>query len=97
MSSSTDTRGGGLDPSPPTSDSSGTGRWLTPRMITGGVLALAALVFVFQNTEKATVNILTFDITAPGWMWMLLLFLAGIVVGSVSPWFRRRQPAGTRR
>ena len=90
MSFSTDTRGGGSTRRRPPATRAAPAGGLTPRMITE-VLALAALVFVFQNTEKATVNILTFDITAPGWMWMLLLFLAGIVVGSVSPWFRRRQ------
>jgi uncharacterized integral membrane protein len=61
-----------------------------PKLIVGIVLAVLALVFIFQNTEKREVNFLFWDISAPTWLWMLIVFAAGVVVGLLIPRFRNR-------
>ena len=54
---------------------------LTPRAITALVVAAAALIFVFSNTEDITLNFLWFELRAPGWITLLALFGAGLAVG----------------
>jgi uncharacterized integral membrane protein len=55
------------------------------------VLAALALVFVFQNTGKGQVSFLLWDIEAAAWLWMLVLFLAGVAVGLLLPRIRARR------
>lgn len=64
---------------------------LAPRTIAGIALGVVALVFVAQNTSRGRVNFLFWDLDAPAWVWMLILFAAGVVVGSLSPWLRGRR------
>jgi len=63
---------------------------LSPKLIIGVILAVVALVFILQNTSKSRVDLFVWDFAAPKWIWMLILFGAGLVVGSIFPWFRRR-------
>lgn len=63
---------------------------LRPKVVVAGVLALLALVFILQNAGTRRVELLFWDVSAPSWLWMVVLFGAGVVVGSVFPWFRRR-------
>ena len=60
----------------------------SPKLIVGAIIAILALVFVFQNTDKKRVNFLWMDFNAPAWMWLLVIFLAGSLVGYT---FARRQ------
>lgn len=62
---------------------------LTPKAILGIVIAVLALVFVFQNTKRGHVHFLFWSISMPGWIWLLVVFAAGVVVGSMFPWLRR--------
>ncbi|RMI29697.1 lipopolysaccharide assembly protein LapA domain-containing protein [Nocardia stercoris] len=64
---------------------------LSPKMVAGLIIAILALIFVFQNTHRGRVNIYFWSVEAPAWLWMLTLFVSGVVVGSVFPWFRRRR------
>jgi uncharacterized integral membrane protein len=66
---------------------------LRPKVIIAGVIGLLALVFILQNAGSRRVEFLLWDVTAPSWLWMLVLFGAGVAVGSVFPWFRRRPKA----
>ena len=50
---------------------------LTRRRIIAGIIAVAALLFIFQNTGRGTFHFLTFNITAPRWLWLLGVFAAG--------------------
>ena len=61
------------------------------KLIIGGILAVLGLIFVFQNTTRGQVNFLFWDVTAPAWVWLVLLFVLGVVVGSLFPWGRRKQ------
>lgn len=54
------------------------------------ILGVLALVFIFQNTDQASVNLFAWEVTAPGWVWLLGLFVVGVAVGSVFPWLRRK-------
>ena len=69
----------------------GISRFLSPKTITALVLAVLALIFVFQNTGRGTVQLYFWEITAPAWVWTLTLFIAGAIVGSLFPWLRRRR------
>jgi uncharacterized integral membrane protein len=62
----------------------------SPRVIIGGVIGLLALIFILQNTGREHIHFLVLDIENPAWVWLLVLFAAGFVVGSIFPWFRRR-------
>ena len=53
----------------------------TPKMIIGAVLGVLALVFIFQNSQKGTVQFLWMDFTTAYWIWLLLMFLIGGLVG----------------
>lgn len=64
---------------------------ISPRLVAGVVVAVLALIFVFQNTGRGTVQFFFWDIDAPAWLWLLVLFAAGVVVGSMFPWLRRKK------
>jgi uncharacterized integral membrane protein len=57
--------------------------WWPPstRQIVGGVIAIVALLFVFQNRATAHFNFLWLDFKAPRWIWLLVVFGAGVVTG----------------
>lgn len=56
-------------------------RSIGPKQIAIGVLGILAVVFIFQNTGKGKVHFLWFDITAPAWLWLIVVFLIGGAVG----------------
>jgi len=55
------------------------------------VIAIAALTFVFSNVGPATLRFLFLQFTMPAWGWFLAVLLAGVVIGSLFPWFRPRK------
>jgi uncharacterized integral membrane protein len=63
----------------------------SPKVIGGVVLAVLALVFVFQNTDKGKVHFLFFSVTTQAWIWLLGVFVAGVVVGLLIPRMRGRR------
>ncbi len=65
--------------------------FISARLVVVTAIAALALVFVFQNTDSRRVDFLVWNLELPSWLWMLVLFLAGALVGSVFPWFRRRR------
>jgi len=61
-----------------------TGNWtdfVTPKLVIGVLIAIVALLFVFQNTSTGGFHFLFFDIKAPRWLWLLGVFAAGGVSG----------------
>jgi uncharacterized integral membrane protein len=50
-----------------------------------------ALLFALQNTEEKHVRFLVWSWSMPAWIWLIVIFAAGVVVGSVFPWLRRRR------
>lgn len=65
---------------------------LSPKAITAIVVAVLSLIFIFQNTSKGTIKFGWWNITAPAWLWLIVLFAAGVVFGSIFPWFRKKKP-----
>ena len=62
-----------------------------PKVVAGIVIAVLALVFVFQNTGEGRIDILFWSVSMPTWIWLLVIFVAGVAVGSLFPWMRRRR------
>jgi uncharacterized integral membrane protein len=61
------------------------------KVVTGLVVGVLAVVFVLQNTDQKHVTFLLWSWSMPLWIWLLVIFAAGVVVGSVFPWLRRRR------
>jgi len=66
----------------------------TPKQIIAAIIGLLALIFIFQNTKEGTVNFLFWDITVATWIWLLLVFIAGGVVGYLIAMRRIKRAAG---
>jgi uncharacterized integral membrane protein len=66
----------------------------SPKLVIVAIVAVLALVFVFQNTDRKTVNFLWMDFEAPAWMWLLVIFLAGALVGYMFARRRARRATG---
>ena len=64
---------------------------LSGRTILIIVLSVLALIFIFQNTRDTQIHVLFWDSDRALWLWLLILFVGGFVVGSLFPWFRRRK------
>jgi uncharacterized integral membrane protein len=50
-------------------------------MVTIGVVAVIAIVFVFLNRDETTFEFLLFDLTMPTWIAFLGLLLVGTAIG----------------
>lgn len=73
----------------PASDDSAKGA--NGRVIVAIILAIVALAFVFSNVAPATLKFLFLQFTMPAWGWFLAVLLAGVVIGSLFPWFRPKK------
>lgn len=60
-------------------------------MVALGVLVVALLAFVFQNTEDATFNWLMIEITMPLWLALVIAAVAGAVIANLGGWMLRRR------
>ena len=63
---------------------------LGPKQIVAILIGILAVVFVFQNTAKGKVNFLFWSASMPAWVWLLIVFVAGLVVGITLPTLRAR-------
>ncbi|MFA5608172.1 MAG: LapA family protein [Leucobacter sp.] len=61
------------------------------KMIWAIIIAVAALVFVFSNVGTLTLRFLVIEFAMPAWAWFLVVLLAGVVIGSLFPWFRPKK------
>ncbi|GAA1405985.1 hypothetical protein AUR04nite_16790 [Glutamicibacter uratoxydans] len=68
----------------------GAGFFTTSRVL-AIILAIIALVFIFSNTQMATLNLIGIKITMPGWLWFFGLLVVGFVIGSMTPWFQSKK------
>ena len=59
------------------------------KMIAAGVVAVLALIFILQNTEKRSIQFLFFDWTVGTWFALLVTFVLGMLVGWLLAWFIR--------
>ncbi|KRA24863.1 hypothetical protein ASD65_10830 [Microbacterium sp. Root61] len=61
------------------------------KVIIAIIVAIVALSFVFSNVAPATLRFLFLQFTMPAWGWFLAVLIAGVVIGSLFPWFRPRK------
>jgi len=74
---------------PVASDTENAGRAApSGKAIAAILIAVAALTFVFSNVGPATLRFLFLQFTMPAWGWFLAVLVAGVVIGSLFPWFR---------
>lgn len=66
-------------------------RGVSAKVVVALVLTAVALIFIFQNTGSQEVHFLGWYFSMPTWLWILVIFLLGAVVGSVFPWLRTRR------
>lgn len=62
---------------PATQNKSGMPAWVTPGRIGAAVVAVLAIVIVFQNRQEAVVNILWMTISMPLALLLALMFVLG--------------------
>ncbi|MEO3762203.1 LapA family protein [Streptomyces sp. B8F3] len=60
---------------------------LTPRRVAAIVLAALGLAFIFQNTRRARIQLLFWEVTTPLWLALLAVAVIGMIVG----WMVRRR------
>lgn len=61
------------------------------KVVVAIIIAVVALAFVFSNVAPATLKFLFLQFTMPAWGWFLAVLVAGVVIGSLFPWFRPRK------
>lgn len=64
---------------------------VSARAISAIVVGVLALIFIFSNLRSGTISFLGLDFVQPVWVWFLIVFVAGVIVGSLFPWFRHRK------
>ena len=75
-------------------NSTGNSPKLRPRTIVAIVLAILALIFVFQNTAHSKLKFLFWSMSMPAWIWLFILLAVGFLAGLLFPKFRARSRAG---
>ena len=46
---------------------------IRPKAVVGVVIAVLALVFIFQNAGKGRIEFLFWSVSMPAWIWLLVL------------------------
>ncbi|MER6346814.1 LapA family protein [Streptomyces sp. NPDC001595] len=72
----------------PVGKDGGVRRSLTPARVTGLVLAVLALVFIFENTQETEIRLLVPVVTMPLWVALLATGVIGALCGAL--FLRRR-------
>ena len=80
-----------VQPAPATPAAPAAKSGLGPRGIVAIVITVLALIVVFQNTASRDVHFLFWKASMPVWVWLFAMLLAGYVIGSIFPAFRRRK------
>lgn len=57
------------------------GSLVTPGRVTVAVLAVLALIFIFENTRDVKIRLLIPEVTMPLWMALLGCFIVGALAG----------------
>lgn len=68
-----------------------TSRTVTVRGVIVGVLVVLALVFAIQNRSSRRVDFLFWSVSMPSWIWLLAIFVVGVIAGSLFPWLRNKR------
>ncbi|MFD5556388.1 DUF1049 domain-containing protein [Streptomyces sp. NPDC127068] len=71
-----------------TKSKSSVGELATPGRIVVIVLAILALIFIFENTQDTKIRLLIPEVTMPLWLALLAMWIIGAVCGA---YFMRRR------
>ena len=63
---------------------------VTPKQVVAGVIGLALVVFVLQNTDSTSITLLVFDVTFPLWLVLAATIALSVGVGYVLGSRRRK-------
>ncbi|MCX4766189.1 LapA family protein [Streptomyces sp. NBC_01275] len=81
--------------SPKTSESGGKtggrGGAMTPARIAVLVLAVLALIFIFENTRTTKIRLLVPEVTMPLWVALLATAIIGALCGAYVTYLRKRR------
>lgn len=69
-------------------------RGVRVKAVVAVVIAVLALVIVFQNTATGEVRFLFWKASMPVWVWLFVMLVAGVVIGSLIPLLWRRRRSG---
>jgi uncharacterized integral membrane protein len=72
-------------------ESASESRTVRVRTVVAAILVVLALVFVVQNTSSRRVHFLFWSMSLPTWIWLLVIFVVGVAVGSLFPWLRKKR------
>ena len=65
---------------------------LSPALIGFGVVAIVAVIFIVQNSERTNVNFLFFDFNSRVWVALLVAIAFGVLLDRLLVgWWRRRK------
>lgn len=68
-----------------------TGGFFTAKRVLALILLIISLVFIFANTQMATLNLIGIRVTMPGWLWFICLLVIGFIIGSLYPWLQNKR------
>ena len=66
-------------------------RRVSPKLVIWAGLAVLAIVLIAQNSRKARIDILFWDVTAGLWLILLIVFGLGVLLGFLLPRLRRNK------
>jgi uncharacterized integral membrane protein len=78
-----------------TPDGSGRRVKVTPALVLWGLVALAGLILLLQNTEQTTVDIFGFSVEMPLFLLLAAAMVIGWLLGTLGWWLFVRRRAGT--
>ncbi|MER7723060.1 DUF1049 domain-containing protein [Streptomyces sp. NPDC096323] len=79
-----------MSPKDVSSDSKRSTDAFTPARILVLVIAVLSIVFIVENTKEVEVRLIIPLVTMPMYVWLIVMFLAGMACGAY--FFRRRTP-----
>ena len=82
------------DSTPETTSSPGSekrGRRVSPKALVAVVVLVLVVVVAFQNTDSQTVDVFFWDVSSPTWLLLLVMLVAGALIGSLLAWRRHRR------
>ncbi len=63
----------------------------SPKQVGGALIALVAVIFVLQNTQRVRIHLLGFNVEAQLWLVLLAMFLLGALAATLLRWHTRRR------
>jgi uncharacterized integral membrane protein len=66
-------------------------RRVTAKLVLVLVLIVLAVIFIAQNRDSHEIDVLFWTVSAATWIWLLIMLVIGVVIGSMFPWLRSKK------